>query len=489
MHETTTSNLLKSAISAHKEGNFVHAEELYREVISLSPNNLDALHYLALIFISTNQPEVSIPLLNKAVSINGNNPDILYNLALAHQKAENIKSAIHYYELAISLKPDFALAYNNIGVAYQHQGDLTRANQYLEKAFTIAPECTDAYYNFSQSHKFSNEDNIHIKKVEELLNDNKRNKNEEIKLNFSLGKIYDDLSKYKIAFKHYRKANELKNQGFEIEAFKKYVDQLIQCYSPTLLQSLHISPTSSSKSFIFIIGMPRSGTTLIEQIIASHPEVQDAGEVGFVGDIVDELPDLINSNNSYPACMQDIKAANISHISTSLLAMIENLELDCSVITDKSPVNFLHIGLIMMLFPDSKIINCNRNPIDTCLSCFFQNFDKQHQYSYNLKTLALFHNEYTRLMHHWKSLFSDRIYDIKYENMIENQEEESRKLILACDLKWDESCLSFYKSDSVVSTASKWQVRRPIYKTSVEKWKNYEPYIDELIENLDPQIK
>lgn len=492
MQDITTTNLLETAVAAHKESNYALAEDLYRQVISLSTDNddtLDALHYLALIYISTDQPQSAIPLLTKAVSVRGDNPEILYNLALAYQKAEDIKPAIQYYKLAIALKPDFALAYNNIGVAYQHLGELTKANANLRKAFEASPDCAEAYYNFSQSHKFSSRDDAYIKNLEQLLISRDWNKNEEIKLNFSLGKIYDDLSNYETAFKYYNKANSLKNNGFNTTQFKNYIDQLIVNYTPDLIKGLKTKLTATSKRFIFVVGMPRSGTTLVEQIIASHPTVQSAGEVGFIGEIVDELPELIHSADSYPTCIQAIKPKDITHISTAVNTQVSKFNHNFDVITDKSPINFLHLGLILLLFPDCKIIHCKRNPIDTTLSCFFQNFEKQHQYSYNMKTLALFYNEYARIMQHWQSLFPEQIYNISYENLVEQQLDESKKLLSACNLNWDDNCLSFYKSKSVVSTASKWQVRRPIYKTSVKKWKNYEKYIGDLTDNLENEFK
>jgi len=480
-----TSDLLKDAISAHKEGNFSEAEDLYRQILTLSPDNIEVSHYLALLCISTEQYQIAVTLLTKAVSIKGDNPDILYNLALAHQKAGDINTAIHYYKLVIALNPDYALAYNNIGVAYQQFGDLKQANFFLEKAFTITPDYADAYYNFSQSYKFNAQDKIYANKIEQLLINKNKSINDEIKLNFSLGKIYDDLSNYENAFKYYNKANNLKNHGFNIDQFQNYIDQLIAQYTPPIIQDLQIATQiSSHKRFIFIVGMPRSGSTLIEQILANHPDVHSAGEAGFIGDIVDDLPGIIQSDKPYPACVHAMRPDDIAQLSNKLQHLVDNLQTPSNIILDKSPINFLHIGLIILLFPNSKVVLSNRNSVDTCLSCFFQNFDRQHQYSYELKNLALFHNEYSRLMNHWKTLFPGKINETSYENMVENQLSESKKLLTACELDWNENCLNFHKSDRIVQTASKWQVRQPIYKTSVNKWRNYEAYIGDLINNL-----
>ncbi len=477
--------LLHSANSAHKEGNHFLAEDLYKQVIENSPDNLEALQRLALVYISSDQPRAAIPLLQKAIAINANNANVAYNLALAFQKAEELESAIHFYKVALNIKPDFSLAYNNLGVAYQYKGDLDLANDYFEKAFSFAPECIDAYYNYTQSHKFTENDNPLIERITKLLNSSKLSENDKIKLNFTLGKINDDLKIYDRAFNYYKAGNELKNPDFNTTHFKHYIDQIIENYSPSLFRKLSKFQSSSNRRFIFVLGMPRSGTTLVEQIIASHYSVKSAGESGFVGDIVDELSTLINSSKNYPACIQDLSGEKLLLISTNLNSQIDSLPYSGDIITDKSPINFLHIGLMMLLFPNSLIVQTNRNPIDTCLSCYFQNFDRQHQYSYDLNNLVFFYKQYSRLMQHWKTLLSDRIIDISYESLVTNQLDETRRLIHACDIPWDENCLRFYDSSSIVSSASKWQIRQPVYKTSVNKWKNYEKYISELVNNLN----
>ena len=478
------SQILEQAIAAHKAGDLSNAEILYKQIIDLDPSNTCALHYLSVIFINIDRAEEAIPLLENAAINQASNPDLLYNLALAYQKIENIPEAIHYYKLVLALKPDFAMANNNIGVAYQHMGNLDVANMYLKKAFSIDPGCIEAYYNFAQSHHFTKSDQALIEEIELILSNATNNERDQIKLNFVLGKIYDNLKDYDTAFKYYSMANELKFHGFNMKAFSKYIDNVIQEYTHDKIKELEIPEQTNDLEFVFVVGMPRSSTTLVNQILSSHSNIQSVGENGFIGDIVDDLSELIHSDKTYPACLEDLRHETVANLTEKIRSLIQSMGLGTSIIVDKSPINFLHIGLILILFPNSKIVNCNRDPIDTCLSCFFQNFDKQHQYSYNLKSLAEFYNQYSRLMAHWRDLFSDRIFELRYESLVENQEETSKELIQYCELPWEDSCLSFYKSDTTVSTASKWQVRRPIYKTSIKKWKHYEPYIEELINNL-----
>ena len=484
MQSSTTTSLLESAITAQKEQNYFLAEELFREVLSISPNNSQALICLAALFINNEQPDVAIPLLHKAISIKKDNPDILYNLGLANQQANNLDDAIHCYKLVISLNPGFSQAYNNLGVAYQHQGKIELANSILEKAFMSSPEFVDAYYNYSQTYKYSNNDQKKIDDIEKMLFKPGLTKHEEIKLHFALGKIFDDLKQYTKAFEHYNLGNTLKDQGFNIEQYQKYIDKIIENFDLALINKLQNTTSKTDKRLIFVIGVPRSGTTLVEQIIEKHPEVDSAGESGFIGEIVDEFSNLLGSSRPYPDCINDVTPDDLHKISKNIQSHIDNLPHNSKIIVEKSPVNFLHVGLILLLFPDSLIIHATRQPVSTCLSCYFQNFNRQHQYSYNLENLAHFHNEYQRLMQHWKNTFKDKIFDINYEDLVKNQEYESRKLIAACSIEWDEKCLSFYNSNSVVNTASKWQVRRPIYKTSINKWENYAPFIKKLTNYL-----
>ncbi|MDX1812634.1 MAG: sulfotransferase, partial [Gammaproteobacteria bacterium] len=454
------------------------------EALSMAPNNPIPMHHLALLYMANNKAEKAIPYLTRASELHPDNAKLLYNLGLAYQSCNEIQAAIHFYQLSTERDAQFVQAFNNLGVAYQHLGKLELANTYLAKAFEIDPTCSEAYYNFSQSHKFTEQDTPLIARIESLLEQQGLHKTSEIKLHFALGKIYDDLKNYSTAFRHFETANALKYQGFDNKAINNYIDTIIATYTPERIKQLTARINPSKKRFIFVVGMPRSGTTLVEQIISSHPLIQSGGEIGFIGDIIDELPDMIDSHQGYPQCIEAFNASMIGQISQKFNIYLNNLGGNFSNITDKSPINFLHLGLIKMLFPQSIIIHVTREPVATCLSCYFQNFDKQHQYSYNMNTLTEFYLSYTRIMSHWKSLFGDEIYDISYETLVSDAEQQMKDLISHCDLNWDESCEKYYNQPNVVSSASKWQARQPIYTNSIEKWKNYQPYIQGLCDKL-----
>jgi hypothetical protein len=237
--------------------------------------------------------------------------------------------------------------------------------------------------------------------------------------------------------------------------------------------------------------MPRSGTTLTEQIISSHPDVLGAGEVGYWGSANKALPLKLHTKTPYPQCLQEM---TITHAHEAI-EQYENIlrktvgpDTTSRHISDKMPHNFLHLGLIAMLFPNVKIIHTKRDPIDTCLSIYFQNFNDMHSYAADLTNLAFYYKQYERLMQHWHTLLPGRILDINYEDTINDPEYWSRQLISHIGLECDDACLAPHKLERAVKTISQWQVRQPIYKTSVQRWKHYEPFISPLIEGLAKSI-
>jgi len=244
---------------------------------------------------------------------------------------------------------------------------------------------------------------------------------------------------------------------------------------------------SDSEVPVFIVGMPRSGTTLTEQIISSHPQVMGAGEVVFWGRAPDAIPYTLGSMNEYPECVTEMSVPKAKGIADKYLELIRKIvgpDTQSQRITDKMPHNFVHLGLIAMLFPNARIIHCKRDVMDNCLSIFFQNFGGAHPYAYDLINLGHHHLEYQRLMAHWHEALPGRIFDLNYEDVITAPEYWSRRLIEHVGLEWDDACLSPHRLERTVKTASHWQVRQPIYKTSVQRWKNYEPHLGPLKELL-----
>jgi hypothetical protein len=226
--------------------------------------------------------------------------------------------------------------------------------------------------------------------------------------------------------------------------------------------------------------MPRSGTTLVEQILSAHPGVAGGGELMYFPQIAETLRESFGLSARYPKAVAEIGGAQGSEIIRYYLDRLQQRHPGYARVTDKLPGNFLHLGLIALLFPRASFIHCSRDPMDTCLSCYFLKFHQAHPYSYRLQDLGFYYREYQRLMAHWRQVLPVRMLEVDYEDLVARQEEVSRQLVAHCGLEWDDRCLDFHKSDRNVRTASLAQVRQPMYRTSVKRWKHFEPFLGPL---------
>ncbi|MHB8624145.1 MAG: tetratricopeptide repeat-containing sulfotransferase family protein [Sulfuricaulis sp.] len=300
---------------------------------------------------------------------------------------------------------------------------------------------------------------------------------------FALGELNDKVGNYDSAFSHYRSANSLYPHVFDIIAMRGKTDKIIEVFAgrdlPTARSSSRELPTP-----IFIVGMPRSGTSLVEQILGRHPDVAAGGELGVMEEVERRAASIVGDQENYPECLSDASPAEMSALADYYLDAITEIAKGARFVTDKLPVNYERLGLIEKLFPSARIVHTTRHPLDTCLSCYFQNFGNTQTYSSDLRVLAEVYRIYAKLMAHWHKTLSIRILDISYEVLVSDPEATVRTLLEFCNLSWDPRCLEFYKSTRYVNTASYDQVRQPIYRSSVGRWKHYESHIRELIEAL-----
>ena len=244
-----------------------------------------------------------------------------------------------------------------------------------------------------------------------------------------------------------------------------------------------------SKLPVFIVGMPRSGTSLVEQILASHPQVCGAGELEDAHGMTVTLATMLGGKIAYPACLTSAKRRHLDELAQRYLAKLSKFSRTAMRVTDKMPHNFMALGLIELLFPGAHIIHCKRDPVDTCLSIYGLEFNTNHPYADNLEHLGAYYLEYLRLMEHWKTVLSVPILEVQYEELVADQEGVSRQMVEFCGLPWDVRCLNFHQAERVVTTHSYDQVRRPIYKQSVARWKNYESHLAPLIAALSQGFK
>jgi len=306
---------------------------------------------------------------------------------------------------------------------------------------------------------------------------------ERVELHFAAGKMYDDIETYEQAFDHYRLANDLFDVAFDPAAYAEEVSALIATYTPDLL-ARGLEFGLDTESPVFIVGMPRAGTTLVEQILSSHPDVYGAGELGTMTNLTGRVVHLTGDSAPYPDCARQLDQEGARLLAQEYMESLAAATKTAACFTDKMPKNFLHLGLIALLLPAARVINVQRDPMDTCLSIYFTHFLAHHAYAYNLTNLGLYYRQYQRLMAHWQRVLPLRSMELRYEELVADQVGMSRKLVEFCGLSWDERCLSFHKSDRVVHTTSGPQVRQPLYGSSVGRWHRYESHLTPLVDAL-----
>ncbi|HFD80755.1 MAG TPA: sulfotransferase family protein [Gammaproteobacteria bacterium] len=318
-----------------------------------------------------------------------------------------------------------------------------------------------------------------ISLLEGILADSGGQNNESrVNLHFSLGRLYDGEQDYERAFHHFQQGNRLKGVSFSPEQHLMEVDAFVELNSWYFLNNL---PRASihSELPVFVIGMPRSGTTLVEQVLSSHPAVHGAGELTDMGELVEGLPRMLGTGKTFPHCLSLLTTEHLDRLARTYLGRLQALAPGAERVTDKM-LGFMYLGLIDRMLPGARIIHCRRDPLDTCLSGYFQDFTSSHDYAYDLYNLGAYYRGYEKIMQNWKSILGIPMMEVRYEDMVADQEKVSRSLIEFCGLEWDDRCLRFHENERFVGTASFDQVRRPIYRSSVQRWKNYEPFLGPL---------
>jgi len=291
-------------------------------------------------------------------------------------------------------------------------------------------------------------------------------------LRYALGKYYDDLGEYSEAFSHYRQANELSKRHaarYDRAQLTQYIDGIIGNFDAAFAAASH-SGASVSELPVFVVGMPRSGTTLIEQILASHSQAVGAGEVNFWERAAERFAGCAPGSAA--------RASALAALGRDYLALIGARAGQALRVIDKMPANFLYAGLIHAAFPHARILHVQRHPLDTCLSLYFQNFGERHPYANDLDSLAHYYGEYLRLTRHWRAVLpAAALLEVPYEALVGEQEYWTRRILKFVGLPWDARCLEFHRTERVVITASRWQVRQKINTRSIGRWRNYEPYL------------
>ena len=444
------------------------------EVVKIKSDFAEAYFYLGLIYHKARNYELAYESFKKTIKFNPKHASAYNNLGLVCVELFKLDDAIFFYKKAIEFQPTQHFFYINLSQVYLAKGDFLNVRSCLDKALAIDPTDGEAHRILSVITNYKNENN-HFEQMTKIFQSNLDENNSKMQLSFALAKAYEEKNDFKSAAKVLILANKIRRKSFDFDiSFEvKQFELLKKNFNKSFFQK-HILSGFKSKQPIFIVGMPRSGTTLVEQIIASHPEVYGAGELAYLANVVNKYFKQIVPEDFFKAV--NLSDSSIfSNMGKDYVNSINLISNNSNYVTDKMPVNFRLIGFIKTALPNAKVVHCMRSSKDICLS-IYKNFFGQEvmPWAYDQKELAIYHNNYIQLMDHWNKTLPNYIYNIQYEDLISNQEYETKKLIEFCQLSWDDSCLKFYNNKRSVSTASVNQVRKNIYKSSINSWKHYE---------------
>jgi len=425
----------------------------------------------------------------KALKIEKNNFSALIGLANVKRFTGEYKKGLEYLKQAEKLNDNDQVLFSGLKVNLLEQmGEKDEAYNIINMLIEEDKMNAQAATVFSKlCRKYERCDEA-IKIVDEFIEKPTTDTTEKQALMYAAADTLDKLSRYDEAMVYYQKANASVDIKCNRDAHIKYHNNIIQCFSRTALKEFPHATTESSRP-VFVLGMPRSGTTLTEQILATHSDVYGAGELDYIKKIENSILDSDSGvGDRLQAIVSDLTENTLTEHARTYLDKINKLDNKARYVVDKMPNNFIQIGLISLLFPDARIIHCRRNALDNCLSIYFQSFIWSHDYAVDLSDIGFYYNEHERLMSHWKEALDIPVLTVQYEDVLQDQEGMSRKLLEFCDLEWDESVMKFYDSKRDVGTASYDQVRRPIYQSSKERWRNYEKHIGALIDELGDVI-
>ena len=463
-------------------GSLNSAADHFEWAVAFKPDYPEAHNNLGVVERQQEKFDQAIKSFEKAIDIQPNYVQAHSNLGNTLQELGQHDAAMTCYEKAVAINPNHAPYYIDIGLVHKEKGQIDDAIKFFEKALIINPNYAVTYDNLSDIKKYPI-NKKQITQMQSLLSSDMLSPSDRRHLCFALAKVNENLDNQDELFKYLHEANRLRKHelNYSLDRSKTLFSTVKEMFNSTY-SDIEKSLSSEPSSFkpIFIVGMPRSGTTLVEQIISSHHAVHGAGELTNLPSIIGPIAtDHLNQGvNMLP------EKAFLS-IREQYLDVLSNLNVPESVITDKLPLNFLYIGFILTAFPEAKIIHMKRDARAICWSIYKSNFKNQgNGYSYNFDDLAGFYGLYTDLMDFWHQLFPGKIYDMCYEDLTTNQEEETRKLLQYCELDWDDNCLSFHKNKRAVKTASSIQVREKMYQGSSEAWKQYEVHLKPLIKAL-----
>jgi tetratricopeptide (TPR) repeat protein len=387
------------------------------------------------------------------------------------------------FDRAIELDPGLADAYIGKGNALMVLGRFEDAERCLYKALEINPLLGNAHYTLASARRFTSDDPrlAMLERVAPQIT----SEADRVVLQAALAKAYTDLGQYERSLRHAAEAWQLLRSRipYDEDCMLGQMQRCSEAFSAELMRKMD-GAGDPTRQPVFIVGMPRSGTSLIEQVLASHPQVFGAGELELFGNLLNDIGDGPGPLQ-YPDAMPSLTAETLRELGASYVRELRALAPDAKRITDKLPGNFLYAGLIKLALPNAKFIHVRRDPLDNCVSCFTMYFLHGHAWSYDLGELGRYYRAYRALMEHWRSVLPQgAMLEVDYESAVADLEREARRIVEFCGLEWDDACLAFHKTERPVHTASVAQVRQPIYRSSIGRWEPYKEQLGPLLEAL-----
>jgi len=513
--------LMALAAEHQREGRLEEAERIYRRILRAEPRNVDALRLLALIAAQADRPDDAEVMLLKAVEIAPDFMLALLDLARVYRDQERLEEALEILARALALDPvqpqaHFLRAATLARVSFTHEaidsyrrclaeqprhlgallglghvlkavGEYGPAVESYQACIRESPDDGETYWSLAnlKTYRF---DDATVADMERRAGAQGNNIQSEVNFLFALGKAWEDRADYERAWDFYHRGNARQRAAVAYDPVQTEVmnDRLIATYGEEFLAS-HRGAGDPDPSPIFILGLPRSGSTLLEQVLASHGEVEGTSELPYIGRLATSLNRNRGDGINYPEAMRELGPAHFAALGAEYLQLSRmHRRTDAPRFIDKMPNNFPNVGFIATILPNARIIDARRHPLDACLSCFRQLFAKGQNFTYDLTEIGEYYLQYQRMMDHWARVLPGRVLTVQYEEVVADVEGQVRRLLEFCGLPWQDACLRFYESDRPVRTPSSEQVRQPIYDRSVGHWRHYERHLGELFAVLEP---
>ena len=475
-------------------GKLDEAVKRFEKALTIKPDYAEAHNNLGVVLKDLGQLDEAVKSYEKALTIEEDYAEAHNNLGIVLQELDQLHVAVKSYEQAIAIKPDYAEAHNNLGIILRNLGQVDEAVKSFEKTLAFKPDFAAAHFRLSSLKQYKAND-PHITQMQSLLSTSNLSQSDRIHLCLAMARVYENLGNQDEFFKFLHEGNRLRKEELNYSLDQDH--RLFSIVKEMFREPPSLSHESSTIKPIFIVGLPRSGTTLVEQIIDSHHAVYGAGESQTFRKLLtlivrDHLIEdtttastTIGGMNISISDMNNLPKKVFLSIREQYLDELSSLNVSENVITNKGLLNFRFVGFILSAFPEAKIVHLKRDARATCWSIYKHYFSSTgNGWAYNLDDLTGFYALYSDLMDFWHQTFPNKIYDLCYEDLTTNQEEETRKLLEYCELDWDENCLNFHANKRAVKTVSALQVRQKMYQGSSEAWKKHEAYLEPLIKAL-----